>query len=223
MERVLELLKRVPSNFRGVLLNDLQGGPSSCGCGNLQCRWAGDYHVTSTGTKISGDDVAARFVSVLRQRVRAKAIIPVWTTECEEEDMPTRKTTNTFSTGYCGAVTCAHGLCPKDFARQWSALTRGAAGPIGLLSLHKEFERARKEYGDGPAWVSRSVDYLDQVLPAHGGTFFQHQKLWLVVQGATRDEELAARRIAAQCGVGAVICSRAKIDQSYQPRIISVK
>jgi len=43
------------------------------------------------------------------------------------------------------------------------------------------------------------------------------------VQGSTKEEELAARRIAAQTGAGAVIVARAKIDQSYEPRIISIK
>src|SRR5262249_24104442 len=40
--RVKKLLERLPQGYRGLLLNDLQGGPASCGCGNLQCRWAVD-------------------------------------------------------------------------------------------------------------------------------------------------------------------------------------
>lgn len=92
-----------------------------------------------------------------------------------------------------------------------------------MLSLHREFNRARKEYGEGPAWIARSVEYLDQVLPQHGGTLFPHQKLWLVVQGSSKDEELAARRLAAQTGAGAVIVARIKIDQSYEPRVIPLK
>ena len=223
LARVNDLLTRVPSNFRGLLLNDLQGGPSSCGCGNLQCRWAIDYHATPTGTKIEGDDAAAKFVSAVRRQAKGKAVIPVWTTECEDEDMPAKKTTNTFTTGYCGTVTCAHGLCPKDFTRQWSALAASGSDPIALLALHREFNRARKEYGESPAWIARSVAYLDNVLPRFGGTAYRHQKLWLVVQGATPEEEMGARRAAAQTGASTVIVARAKIDQSFEPRIIPVK
>jgi len=223
LERVTQLLKRVPSNYRGLLLNDLQGGPSSCGCGNLQCRWAIDYHADATGTKIEGDDVAAKFITALRQRARGKIIIPVWTTECEAEDLPLKKRTNSFTTGFCGTVPCSHGLCPKDFARQWSTLVKSSGDAVGLLSLHREFSRTHKEYGEGPAWIARAVDYVDKTLPQQGGAAFPHQKLWLVVQGATKDEELAARRIAAQTGAGAVIVARTKIDQSYEPRVISVK
>ena len=223
LERVADLLKRVPPNFRGLLLNDLQGGPSSCGCGNLQCRWAVDYHATPTGAKIEGDDVAAKFVSSVRLQAKGKTVVPIWTTECEDEDMPAKKTTNAFTTGYCGTVTCAHGLCPKDFTRQWSALAGAGREPIGILSLHREFNRARKEYGEGPAWVARPVAYLDRILPANGGAVFPHQKLWLVVQGATPEEESAARRAAAQVGAGTVIVARVRMDQSYEPRVISVK
>ena len=223
LERISQLLKRVPSNYRGLLLNDLQGGPSSCGCGNLQCRWAIDYHADATATKIEGDDVAAKFIAALRQRVRSKIIIPVWTTECEAEDLPLKKRTNSFTTGFCGTVPCSHGLCPKDFARQWSALVKDSTDAVGLLSLHREFSRTHKEYGEGPAWIARSVDYVDKTLPQHGGAAYPHRKLWLVVQGATKEEELAARRIAAQTGAGMVIVARTKIDQSYEPRIISVK
>ncbi len=222
LERATELVRRVPPNFRGVFLNDLQGGPSSCGCGNLQCRWAIDYHTESTGTKFEADDMASQFVAALRQRVGGKAIIPVWTTECEEEDLPSKKKTN-FTTGYCGSVACAHGLCPKDFTKQWTALAKLGEEPIGLLSLHREFKRARKEYGEGPAWIVRPVSYLDKVLPQFAGAPIPHQRLWLVVQGSTKDEELAARRIAAQTGVGSVIVARARIDQSYEPRVISLK
>src|SRR5207247_492759 len=83
-----QLLKRAPPGWRGLLLNDLQAGPSSCGCGTLQCRWAVDYHVHPTANKLEGDDVAARFVAEVRKRAGDKAVIPVWTTECEEVVLP---------------------------------------------------------------------------------------------------------------------------------------
>src|SRR6266581_9566565 len=70
LARIEQLLQRAPTNRRGLLLNDLQAGPSSCGCGNLLCRWAIDYHVHPTATKLGGDDVAAKFVAQVRQRAR---------------------------------------------------------------------------------------------------------------------------------------------------------
>jgi|SRR6266542_2359412 len=91
LARIEQLLQRAPPGWCGLLLNDLQAGPSSCGCGNLQCRWAIDYSVRPTATKLDGDDVAARFVAEVRKRAGDKAVIPVWTTECAEVDLPPDK------------------------------------------------------------------------------------------------------------------------------------
>src|SRR6185436_11508363 len=120
LARIEQLLKRAPPGWRGLLLNDLQGGPSSCGCGNIQCRWAVDYHVRPTATKLAGENVAAKFIAEVRKRAGDKAVIPVWTTECEEVDLPADKHQGRPGTGLCGTVGCATGACGKEFSNQWS-------------------------------------------------------------------------------------------------------
>jgi len=223
LARVDQLLERAPLGWRGLLLNDLQAGPSSCGCGNVQCRWAIDYHVRSTATKLEGDDVAARFTAEVRQRSGNRSVIPVWTTECAEVDMPADKHQGRPGTGLCGTVGCATGACPDTFSRQWSALTSAHDGPVGLLALHTALQRTQKEFGGGPGWVTNAVAYLDQTLPANGSKPISAQRIWVVVEGFRPDDETVAREQAAKAGVGAVIVSRAKIDQSYQPRMVSTK
>ncbi len=64
-ERLRALLDGLPGPWAGVFLNDLQAGPSSCGCGNDQCRWALDYGSPATAPKTPGDDAAARIVAEL--------------------------------------------------------------------------------------------------------------------------------------------------------------
>jgi hypothetical protein len=64
---------------------------------------------------------------------------------------------------------------------------------------------------------------LDQTLPANGVKAISAQRLWLVVEGFRPDEEVTARELAAKAGVGAVIVARAKIDQSYEPRMLRTK
>jgi hypothetical protein len=219
LSRIEKLLRKVPASYRGLLVNDLQGAPSSCGCGNLQCRWATDYHVSSTATRVAGDDAAARFVSAVRERAGAKQVVPVWVTECEEEDLPANRRPDGRSTGLCGTVGCAVGLCPKDFTKQWSGLLASHDGPIGLLGLHREFGRDTAQ-GPGPAWVKSTLRYVDQVPAKNGGKPVPHERLWLVVQGYDTAEEPAARKLAAEQGVAAVVVARTRIDQSYEPRII---
>jgi hypothetical protein len=223
LARIEQLLKRAPPGWRGLLLNDLQAGPSSCGCGNLQCRWAVDYFVPPTATKLEGDDVAARFVAEVRKRAGDKPVIPIWTTECEEVDLPADKHQGKPGTGLCGTVGCATGACPQLFTRQWSALASGRVGPIGLLALHTVFQRTEKEFGGGPGWVTNAMAYLDKTLPAHGGKAISPDRLWVVVEDSKNTEGVTAREVATKAGVGAVIVARSKIEQGYEPRIISAK
>ena len=223
LARIEQLLRRAPPGWRGLLLNDLQAGPSSCGCGNLQCRWAIDYFVQSTATKLNGNDVAARFVAEVRKRAGDQAVIPVWTTECAEVDLPADKHQGRPGTGLCGTVGCATGACPDVFTRQWSALTSAYAGPIGVLALHTALQRTQNEFGGGPGWVTNAISYLDKTISVNGGNAILPQRLWVVVEGFRPDEERLARAVAAKAGVGAVIVARAKIDQSYEPRMVSTK
>ena len=223
LARIEQLLKRAPPGWRGLLLNDLQAGPSSCGCGNLLCRWAVDYHVRPTATKLAGDSVAANFVAEVRKRAGDKPVIPVWTTECEKVDLPANKNQGRAGTGLCGTVGCATGACPVEFTRQWSALVSGHDGPIGLLALDTALQRTQKEFGGGPGWVTNAIAYLDQTIPAHGGKAAARDRLWMVVESSRPGEAATARQLAAKAGVGAVVVARAKLDQSYEPRMVSTK
>ena len=225
LARIDRLLRRVPRNYRGILLNDLQGGPASCGCGNLQCRWATDYHVPATAKKFEADDAAARFVAVVQAKLGSKEVIPVWTTECDKEDLPKEKRAGEWTTGYSGTVGCAVGSCPKVFTQQFTALTTAHRGNVGILALHRELGRVFPEYGATTSWVGRTLEYLDRTLPNNGGQAMPHERLWLVVQGygVSQEEEKAARQTAARTGVGAVIVARAWIDQSFEPRMVPVK
>ena len=225
LARIAELLTRAAGDYRGVLLNDLQGGPASRGCGNLQCRWAIDYRVASTAEKFNGDDVAARFVADVRKLAPGKVVIPVWLTECEDRDLPTERRPNSRSTGYCGSVGCSQTTCPVVFTRQWNAMLATNDGPVGLLALHKELGRDGSEYGGPGAWVGDAVRYLDDTPQHHGGKTLSHDRLWLVIQGYDLPNEAvaAAREVAVQSGASAVFVAQTRIDQSYEPRIVAAK
>jgi len=222
LKRIDGLLQRAPTNYLGLLLNDLQGAPSSCGCGNLQCRWATDYRVPATGARIEGEGAPAKFVAGIKKLTGNKLVIPIWTTECEDDDLPASRRKGRASTGLCGTVGCSVGLCPTEFTRQWSALIREHSGPVGVLALHREFGRAGDLYGNDAAWLSNAVAYFDQTPPAHGGEALAHDRLWLVVEGGHNDEA-SARRRAKELGASAILVTRTRIDQSYKPRIISAK
>ena len=222
LARVQKLLERLPQGYRGLLLNDLQGGPASCGCGNLQCRWAVDYGVPSTGTKRAGPAAAAQFVTEIGKAAKGKEVIPVWVTECAQEDLAPEKQRpqGGWSTGLCGGVNCFD-TCRKRFAERWSALHAVHRGPTGVLLLHRELQRDRKEYGGPGGWITRAMKYLDEQTAKP----FPRQRLWLVVQGydVSAEQEAAARRAAAQLQPSVTLVARSRIDQSYEPRMVKVK
>src|SRR6185436_5872400 len=97
---------------------------------------------------------AAKFLVELRKRIGEKTVIPVWTTECEEVDLPAEKNHGQSGTQLCGTVGCATGLCPERFSRQWSALAEIHSDPIALLALHRTFLRTQSQFGGGPTWVT---------------------------------------------------------------------
>jgi hypothetical protein len=162
-------------------------------------------------------------VAEVRKRTGDKTVVPVWTTECEEVDLPADKHQGKPGTGRCGTVGCATGACPQVFTRQWSALASGHDGAICLLALHTALQRTQKDFGGGPGWVTNAIAYLDKTLPANGGNAISSDRLWVVVEDTRNAEGVAARELATKAGVGAVIVARAKIDQSYAPKMISAK
>ncbi|MCB9888346.1 MAG: hypothetical protein H6836_02130 [Planctomycetes bacterium] len=117
-----------------VYLSDLQGPPSSCGCGNALCRWATDYTLHGApplrSAELGPPGAAARFVAAVRAIAPASRVIPVWVTECEEVDR----------NGPCRGVGCYHGACWREFDKQWSALV-GECRTVALLLPHASFGR----------------------------------------------------------------------------------
>jgi Protein of unknown function (DUF3179) len=225
LARIARLLETADPSYRGLLLNDLQGGPASCGCGNLLCRWAIDYHVPSTATKTEGGDVAERFVSEVKKLVPGKSVIPVWTTECEDVDLPMALAPGGRTTGRCGNVPCANGTCPKAFAQQWSALLDGHDGAVGLLALDGELGGRQPPSRVADDRLTRAVKYLDAVPKAHQVDTLSHDRLWLVVQGydVSPEDSAAVLKRAGESGAARVLVAKTRLDQSYQPRIVTVK
>lgn len=224
LQRIRDLIPRAAEPYRGVLLNDLQGGPASCGCGNLQCRWALDYRVPATATPLTGNDVAVRFLSAVRGFIPNKQVIPIWMTECEHADLPANPGAGALTTGLCGSVPCATGTCPKAFAQQWSPLVSQGTSAIGLLVLQKELERNGPRYKMSH-WIPKAVDYVDTIPAEQGGKVLPHERLWLIVQGygSSAAEQSAARAAALETHPAAILVALTPLDQSYEPRVIPVK
>jgi hypothetical protein len=155
----------------------------------------------------------------VRKRVGEKVIIPVWTTECEEVDLPADKNHGRPGTGRCGTVGCATGACPEAFTRQWTALTSSHTGSMALLALHTALERTEPEFGGGPQWVTNVIAYLNRTLPANGGTAMP-----LIGSGVVQGLQPGRHRPKPRREFGwRRLSCRALVDQSYEPRMVSTR
>lgn len=208
-KRLNALLSDLPGAWSGVFLNDLQAGPSSCGCGNDQCRWALDYGTPSTSVRVPGDDAASRLVAELRKRHPGKDVVPVWVTECEPIDLPGAKS----GTGLCGSVACADGECWPRYARAWNPLLKATDGPIAVALWSETFRR------DPDRWIAEGFDLFRK--PPRGASPLSANRGVAVIQAWDKPEANVERLLdRVKRTTDAWILALDPIDQSWEPRAL---
>ena len=212
-QRVQRLLRGKPT-AKGIFLNDLQGAPSACGCGNALCRWTGDYGPIKTATPLP-EDAAARFVATVAKLAPESEVIPVWVTECEEHDGT--------KDGLCAGVGCFKGICWKAYSQQLTPLAEQSRR-IGVLLPFRAFQRDLPLYGDTAGWIQYALKTFQTMPPRHGGKSIAAKRLICVLQGwdVTEAEIEAQKKQASEAGAAGYIVSQAKIDQRWQPRVHKV-
>ena len=208
LDRVRQLLNGIPAS-QGIFLNDLQAGPSACGCGHHLCRWTSDYGPITTATRL-GNDAAARFVGEVKKLAPVTRVIPVWSTECEEQD----------AEGLCAGVGCFRGACWREFTAQLTPLAR-EADTIAALLTYKDLQRDLPRYGPTAGWISRAIGYFSQMPPRYGASPIAANRIIAVLQGWDVTAEQVNAQIARskEAGAAGYVLSLTKLDQSWQPRI----
>ena len=211
LERIEHLLRDLPMPKR-IWLNDLQGGPSACGCGHRLCRWTADYGPIHTATPL-GDDAAADFVRAVAEKFPAAEIIPIWATECEEADEHES----------CGGVGCFDGICWQAYTRQLMHLEK-VAPRIGVQCFYKVFERDLPRYGGRAGWIQFALRSFQEMPPQRGGRAIPANRLIAVVQGWDVDdaEQQSQIKFAAQAGATGYLIAKFPIAQGWEPRPISI-
>jgi len=213
LARIERLLATRPA-AKGVFLNDLQGAPSACGCGNPVCRWTTDYGPIVTATRL-GDDAPAKFVAAVKHLLPGgTGVIPVWTTECEEHD----KSNNAL----CAGVGCYKGTCWKVYSRQLKPLA-AQTETLGALLLYKEFRQDGPPYKNRAGWIGHALRHGFGDQPAkHGGTAVAASRLIAVLQGWNVNKQEIEAQIdqAGAAGAAGYVVALAPIDQSWQPRML---
>ncbi len=210
-ERLKTLLADLPGRWAGVFLNDLQAGPSSCGCGNDQCRWALDYGTPSTSERTPGADAAARLVAEVAARHPGRTVVPVWVTECELADLPGVKD----GTGLCGGVKCARGDCWPRYVRSWNPLVKATRGPIAVALWPETFRR------EPVSWIESALHLFQN--PPEGGTPLPSERAVAVIQAWGTPEPAADRLLkrVEPLARGWVLMLD-PVEQSWEPRTVAM-
>ena len=218
LERIRELLLDVPE-AKGIFLNDLQGGPSACGCGSAFCRWTSDYGVILTATPYSEKEryfpavvnAAADFVQAVKELAPASEVIPVWLTECEEHDRPR----------VCGNVGCYLGYCWRYYEQQLDLLVPRIER-LGVLAPFRALDRDLPVYGEEAGWVKWALDSYGALPPKKEREVIEAERLLAVLQGwdVTEEEVEAQIQRSKEAGAGGYVLSLMRIDQSWKPRVV---
>jgi hypothetical protein len=214
LQRVRNLLRDRPTP-KGVFLNDLQGAPSACGCGNHLCRWTTDYGKIRTATPL-GSDAAARFVAEIEKLVPTSHVIPVWTTECEEHDGA--------KDGLCAGVGCFKGICWKAYTEQLMPVARHSP-TLGVLLPYRAFQRDLEHYGEPAGWIATAVRSFKTMPTRHQGNSIRPGRLITVLQGWDVTDEQVNQQIGVsqRSGAAGYLVSYAEIEQNWEPRLLRWK
>lgn len=208
LDRITERLKTLPRPQR-VWLHDLQAAPSACGCGHPLCRWTGDYGPIHTAEPL-GDSAAADFIHKLNERFPDVEFVPIWTTECEEEDEHEA----------CGGVGCFEGICWKAWTRQLAAIEK-VSPVLGVSAFYKAYDRDLPRYGTSAAWIKSAVSFFESVPTQKNTAPVKPERLVVVLQGwNVSDQEIAAQvSFGLNSQTRGLLLVQPQVDQSWEPRI----
>ncbi len=209
LERVKELLRDKPAP-RGIFLNDLQGAPSACGCGHHLCRWTGDYGPIKTATPL-GADAAAKFVVAVKRLAPESRIIPVWATECEEQDKDE----------LCAGVPCFEKTCWREWTAQLMPLA-AEVETLGALLPYRALQRDLPRYGPDAGWINAALASFTKLPARYQAGGVPPDRLVAVLQGwdVTPEQIKAQMTRSENAGTAGCVVSMMKIEQDWKPVIV---
>lgn len=219
LTRVRSLVESAP-RLDGLFLNDIQGAPVGCGCGNVLCRsWDNSPGEKIAPTPYQNPDVYfsqvfwQACVKSLSNSLPKSAILPIICGECEIGVTMGGVESPDEQRGTCRGIACSR-PCALVY---WPGLVRSLAtangGPnqVGLLTPYRLFDRDTPLYGATGAWVGASV--------AHYREYDPEAKIVAVVQGweVTPGEHAEQIEQAARGGATAILTLEEPLEQSWWP------
>jgi hypothetical protein len=220
LERVTRLVDSSPP-LEGLFLNDIQGAPVGCGCGNVLCRsWDNSPGEKIAPTPYKDPDTffSKRFWEACVERLQEKGlsranVVPILCGECEIGISMNGVESPDEQLGTCRGIPCSRPCALVYWPKMVRAFAEAEGGAQwkGLLTPYKLFGRDVPLYGDTAAWVGASIAHYREVEPT--------ANLIAVVQGwDVEPEEVTAQfEQALGQGAGGVLVLDEPLDQSWTP------
>jgi len=212
LDRIDKILDGLPAP-KTVWLNNIQGSPSSCGCGNTLCRWTTDYGPKKTTTNI-GDKAPGQFLGALKKAHNDIQFLPIFYPECEEGD----------KVHFCAGVGCFKGICWKAWSRQLDGLSEHTE-TIGAAAFFKALDRSSSQYGTPGSWVYKAVQQFQTMPPVNGHKAWPGDRIISILQGWDVSDDELQNQIAAseKAGAKGYLVVKSKLDQSWRPKTFKFK
>lgn len=219
LARVRALVQQAPP-LDGLFLNDIQGPPAGCGCGNVLCRsWDNSPGDKIAPTPYQNPDVFfsqvfwEKCALALAETLPISRLIPIICGECEIGVTMGGVESPDAQMGTCRGIACSRPCALVYWPGMVRAFSGEVGGPlsVGLLTPYKLFGRDVPLYGGTAAWVGASVAHYREIDPT--------ASVLAVVQGwnVTPDELAAQIEQAATCGATGVLVLEEPLDQSWWP------
>lgn len=196
----------------GCFLNDIQGPPAGCGCGNILCRsWDNSPGVKIAPTPYAHPELffTVEFIRACQNALPGMRLVPVICPECEMGVTIGKTERPDVTLSSCRSIHCSRPCALEYFPGL--AKTLESQPRVGLLALYKLFGRDVPLYGETAAWVRGVVKHYLTLAPK--------TNLFAVLQGwdVTAAERLAQIRQAKAGGARGILMSEMPIDQSWKP------
>ncbi len=223
LERVKTLVQNAPA-LDGLLLNDIQGPPAGCGCGNILCRsWDNSPGDKIAPTPYTNPDIlfsevfwracADALAAHPEKPIPRNDVVPILCGECEIGITMGAAFSPDTELGNCRGILCSS-VCSLHY---WPAMVRAFSperdGPasVGMLTPYRLFDRDLPLYGPPAAWIQASLAHYHACEPT--------ARLTAVIQGwNVTAEEIEAQTAQAIAGAAdGLLILEEPLDQSYRP------
>lgn len=211
LDRVRRLALAFPG-LDGLILNDIQGAPAGCGCGNILCRsWDNSPGEKIAPTPYANPDVffSEVFLRTCQEAVPGMPVLPVVCGECEIGITMAGVESPDEMLGMCRGIPCSRPCALVYYPGLARALERQPR--VGLLTPYKLFGRDVPLYGGTAAWVRAAVERHLSLAPK--------TSLFAVTQGwgVSPAERTAQIEQARAGGAEGILVLETPIDQSWKP------